>query len=323
MNILYIIGNGFDINLGLKTAYQDFYNWYVNRSTDSEVIEKMKYDLSIHRYTTWADMELGLGAYTKNLNTIEELEEICHDISLELRQYLTGIQSSFEATPVIRARFIQQLCSPHSFLSGGNARAISRFLGQARDTLNYNIMSFNYTNCIESLFATDGKISFPIPIAQGHYLHSLHHIHQTLSNQDIITGVNDDGQIANAELLCDDCRDLLVKPHILNQLRTLVDEECTRLIDEADLFVLFGVSLGESDSIWWERIGKRMTHSTALLIYFAYDNDNPRFSNELIRKTRYYTSLMMNRCKVVQEKGIPAVAERLFIGYKTQFFKLK
>ena len=66
-----------------------------------------------------------------------------------------------------------------------------------------------------------------------------------------------------------------------------------------------------------------MTHSTALLIYFAYDNDNPRFSNELIRKTRYYTSLMMNRCKVVQEKGIPAVAERLFIGYKTQFFKLK
>lgn len=28
MNIVYIVGNGFDRNLGLKTSYQDFYKFY-------------------------------------------------------------------------------------------------------------------------------------------------------------------------------------------------------------------------------------------------------------------------------------------------------
>ena len=35
MNITYIIGNGFDINLGLKTRYVDFYKWYVDRNRES------------------------------------------------------------------------------------------------------------------------------------------------------------------------------------------------------------------------------------------------------------------------------------------------
>jgi len=35
MNIIYIIGNGFDINLGLKTRYVDFYKWYVDRNLEN------------------------------------------------------------------------------------------------------------------------------------------------------------------------------------------------------------------------------------------------------------------------------------------------
>ncbi len=32
MNNTYIMGNEFDLNLGLKTRYEDFYRWYVNQS---------------------------------------------------------------------------------------------------------------------------------------------------------------------------------------------------------------------------------------------------------------------------------------------------
>ena len=28
MNILYLIGNGFDLSLGMKTRYEDFYEYY-------------------------------------------------------------------------------------------------------------------------------------------------------------------------------------------------------------------------------------------------------------------------------------------------------
>ena len=32
MNILYLIGNGFDLNLGLPTRYSDFLEYYFNRA---------------------------------------------------------------------------------------------------------------------------------------------------------------------------------------------------------------------------------------------------------------------------------------------------
>ena len=28
MKVVYLIGNGFDLNLGLKTSYSDFYTYY-------------------------------------------------------------------------------------------------------------------------------------------------------------------------------------------------------------------------------------------------------------------------------------------------------
>ena len=30
MKVVYLIGNGFDLNLGLKTSYSDFYTYYLN-----------------------------------------------------------------------------------------------------------------------------------------------------------------------------------------------------------------------------------------------------------------------------------------------------
>ena len=38
MYITFLIGNGFDINLGLKTSYSDFYDCYKNRASKDSVI---------------------------------------------------------------------------------------------------------------------------------------------------------------------------------------------------------------------------------------------------------------------------------------------
>jgi len=35
MNITYLIGNGFDIGLRLKTGYRSFLDWYVGQSNES------------------------------------------------------------------------------------------------------------------------------------------------------------------------------------------------------------------------------------------------------------------------------------------------
>ena len=42
MKIVYLIGNGFDLNLGLKTSYRDFYKKYIKQKSNSEIVENFK-----------------------------------------------------------------------------------------------------------------------------------------------------------------------------------------------------------------------------------------------------------------------------------------
>ena len=37
MNIAYLIGNGFDLNLGLKTKYMDFYKYYLEQESKNDI----------------------------------------------------------------------------------------------------------------------------------------------------------------------------------------------------------------------------------------------------------------------------------------------
>ena len=40
MNITFFIGNGFDLNLGLKTRYQDFYKYFHEHGTSNNMIKE-------------------------------------------------------------------------------------------------------------------------------------------------------------------------------------------------------------------------------------------------------------------------------------------
>ena len=50
-------------------------------------------------------------------------------------------------------------------------------------------------------------------------------------------------------------------------------------MEEADLFVVFGHSIGESDRYWWNEIYKRLEQGTANLIiynYTRYDDEDSK-----------------------------------------------
>ena len=81
MRTVYLIGNGFDINLGLPTKYTDFYRYYLglDRSNDSKNVSKLKEHLSqclSSKEKYWSDLEEAMGRYTTELNSFEELEEV-------------------------------------------------------------------------------------------------------------------------------------------------------------------------------------------------------------------------------------------------------
>ena len=65
MNILFMIGNGFDLNIGLDTKYDDFMKYYTQTcEDDNEHIKKMKVDMNKWP-ERWSDFELKLGDYTR------------------------------------------------------------------------------------------------------------------------------------------------------------------------------------------------------------------------------------------------------------------
>lgn len=59
-------------------------------------------------------------------------------------------------------------------------------------------------------------------------------------------------------------------------------DRCRQLIGEANIIVLYGVSLGETDARWWEYIGNVLVNtSDTLIIQHIF---NPKYKNLRTRK---------------------------------------
>lgn len=321
MEVLFLLGNGFDINLKLPTDYQSFYDDYLNQESSSDLVSVLKGYLSQERYQTWADLEWGLGQYTTQVKTVEDLEVIYFDLSDHLRTYLHNLAKSFEPTAPMKEVIFRGLSGPHFFLPDGMKREIVSFIGG--NQRNVNVISFNYTDTFERIVGFGEKtVSYPIQLDRYAVLNSIRHIHMSLADSDFIMGVNDENQIRNQNMLNDAYRNLLVKPHINQQLQNLVDEECLRLIGQADLICLFGLSLGKTDLMWWEAIGKRMMTSHARLIYFVYDKTKVTRNSRIIGKMQESRTLLLERFGIEKNQDQNDLLKRIYIGYNTKVFRV-
>lgn len=95
MNITFMIGNGFDLNLNLKTGYKDFYKYYIERTKDDndDIISR-----SVEKnYELWADLELGLGRFLKDIDATQIDDFLDSKANLEsiLTDYLAKESAKF------------------------------------------------------------------------------------------------------------------------------------------------------------------------------------------------------------------------------------
>ena len=78
MKITFLIGNGFDVGLGLKSKFKDFFPTYVKWSEHkSAKIKQLSLKIG-EDFETWADFELQMGQYTNEF----EPSEICLTFTL-------------------------------------------------------------------------------------------------------------------------------------------------------------------------------------------------------------------------------------------------
>lgn len=295
MNLLFVIGNGFDLQLGLPTSYHDFYQYYIKTPSSSEAIARLKKIISSDQQN-WSDLELALGKITADYSDADSFCEVYDDIQTELQRYLlkldelmqagtlavnsnTGILSDCIASPEIH--FSKEV--RESIVSGYN----EIFSIDKHSQIYIHILTFNYTHTIEYLLPNPHLPSH-IP-KNNSVLSYLRHIHRDLSpSSSVWLGVDNDEQIQNESFQSnEDIRLRLIKPEILNEVSPFVFENITSTIFDADAICLFGVSLGDTDQTWVEKIGNKIANGTLTMLFAKVDAAFKTDNSRLVYQRRY------------------------------------
>lgn len=309
MNILYLIGNGFDLRLGLPTRYADFLEYYkgqapklgADRSQQAETIKKYKErffaemaEREERGEEQWKDLEIALGKFTTAFGDDADADadgfcDFYEDMNRSLEAYLSQY-NSFEPTPEEVEKFREDLIYPYRYLKQKEEKKLRTLtIAQA---WYIDVISFNYTSSFECLCQDAllvGERNYPEGYS-GHPViyQGVKHVHGSLGEGGILLGVDHGEQIANEQYRKnDDVADLLLKPQANEGRGTLVDEECLSLIAGADVICLFGLSLGPTDQMWWTAIKKRfLDNPGVILLYFHYDRSTDSTLNFDGRKER-------------------------------------
>lgn len=314
MNILYLIGNGFDIARGYKTRYTDFYPYYINRSLTDPVVEKMCKEIGAD-FNTWADLESRFGQYCAEIAK-EDFEGVYYDLTDTLQEYLKAETSHAIYSEHDLDKLYLDLGEPFKYLSGiDNVLLKNKFTSDLSHHIN--IISFNYTDVLDKIFSKNSMIGSTV--GGNLFLDNIYHIHGVLGKT-IVLGVNDETQIANDDFITDDdIKDLIVKPQSNESMRSSEAIYCRQLVEKADVILLYGLSIGETDRYWWELIGRRMVaNRDTKIVVFKYDEDSvePTKAQKYGTKRRLVINDLMDKMGL---KDVDDIKDRIYVSFDNAF----
>lgn len=273
MNIVHIIGNGFDLNLKLKTGYIDFLKHYRRLKSTSPIIEGFKATLIDSNIDNWSNFEIELGKYSVNFSNFDDFETLRQDIILAMSYYLNRIQNKFDSQLIDNKKVLNYLNAPYLDLNKKDLETIkSTFNHYVNKVCLVNVISLNYTNLLDlSITGSTGHlISYTKSFTQPNQLHPVIHIHGTLEER-MIVGVNDKSQILNKKLLRDkNFQKAFIKTEYNRTLGHMIDDECVNHINKANIISILGCSIGDSDRFWWNLICEKLINENCILIIYHY-----------------------------------------------------
>lgn len=322
MNVLYILGNGFDLAMGLKTSYPDFYK-YLEKLTGSELLEKMKDEIKADK-KNWSDMEEAFGKYTLNLNSQNELGDLYKDLTLCLQDYLMLEQKQFNPTYEQQKSFIIEFSSPvDSFIKGTDIQKFNSMILKNSD-YHFNVVSFNYTDTLEKLLDYDENKEWKATLRSG-TMGRIVHVHGVLGDS-IIFGVDNTRQIANISFKRKrDATDLLIKKNSIEVLKSQDYEIFEKLITEANLIILYGVSLGLTDKSWWRKIKDELSNreDLRLVVHVFSPNSDHRTKQFAGHDERIFERLFVERSGLQFKKLPEELKDKVIFTVNSKAFKLR
>lgn len=199
MDLVYLIGNGFDRNLGLSTDYQSIYKWYIQEESKSPAIAKLKSEID-NNYENWSDLEEGLVSYLNLINSVEEAKDIHKDLLDALQRYIEMLDNNFSPKKDYSLVFLNDLFAPYKSLRKNLQSELRSYIFEKSDNLYLHIISFKYTETIEKLLKYSGqslRASNLGPYTRN--LYEIEHIHGFCNQQKgrMALGLDNENQILN------------------------------------------------------------------------------------------------------------------------------
>lgn len=322
MRILYFIGNGFDINLGMKTRYIDFYKYYQEIESKSNVIIKLKKNISAN-LKNWSDLEFALGKYTEKIESTTEFDEIYEDLEDNLAEYLQEQENKFSYSKINKEDFLGDLMSPEDHLPLASKIKINEIRKSKTNSQNViDLITFNYTNSIEHIL---GEEKSNLHLADRNNNRTkftgIEHIHGFI-NERMVMGVNDLSQVANTKFHSNqDILETLVKNDCNKVLKHNIDNKCKRLISAANLICIFGCSIGDTDKLWWELIGNQLKQQASIIIFEKGEKIPARRMHLIGRRERKIRDYFLSKTNLTKEEK-EKVNDNIFVAINTKMFDL-
>ena len=335
MNIVYLIGNGFDLNLGLKTKYSDFYPYYLKLNSKNDIIKKFKEDLknstdNLANLENWSDLELALGDYAKNFQSeqADDFIGLLEDIQDNLADYLQNQTRRINISEADRKKLNNELLDFYIYLTERERLNFNSYKSNLSQFSNdVDVIIFNYKKTFEAIFPINkGELLLRQHSYNGatrnDRIRSVEHIHGTMDNE-MILGVNDVSQINNADFQKNiKVIRSMVKPEMNRNAKTIRDNRSVSLIENADVICVFGMSLGETDKLWWQTIIKRLTNTSVKLIIFTRRDEIPlRRYYKIINEKEAIKNKFLNYANL-NESDREKIWDRIFVCINSDMFSV-
>lgn len=300
MNILYLVGNGFDLAQNLKTSYQHFYQYLSEQGPTNAIEAKMLEQIKGQEHEKWSDLECALGKFTKEITDKDKFEDFYYELCDKLRSYLIDQTTNYESNKALTDKYIKDLVRPDIYLTPREQSNYKNFLYSFTDTRHINIISFNYTDTIDKCLDVNNSNRVLPNNGITYELGQIVKIHGTLGTPYLIMGVNDESQIDNTEFAKDeDVLDYMVKPRSNYEIGSRIEERAANLIDSANLIVTMGLSFGNTDKVWWQTIGKRLNNSSKVhVLIFSFLRDLPKDERRKFKIKREIQKEFLSKCGI-------------------------
>ena len=204
MNITFLIGNGFDRNLGLATTYAEFVREYKKKPADTKVLRDFRKYVNENE-ELWSLAEVALGLYTEQFEKGQAAlfsqchADICEELATYLKKEQAKIRFNYHEKDVKNAfSRINSITQP--FPTQEKAVLDSIFTSHVHESIMFNFICFNYTEtlykCIEIAkkdSETVGSHKF-LNQTVKHYIGQQIHVHGTV-DKEMVFGVNDDDDV--------------------------------------------------------------------------------------------------------------------------------